>query len=173
MSDLPPVRATKSRPIPLWRIGGTLLSLGLLVYLVYQQGWGEFSAALRQLSLGYFGLALGLIICSRMFVTLRWYVLLRSAGVEINFWRATSLVFMGLFASNFLPSTVGGDFVRMAGTVYLRLDAGVSAASLLVDRLVGMAGMALMLPAGLATVLGAGGTAASGGLLALPKLQPL
>ncbi len=173
MSGQPPVGAPVSRPVPLWRIGGTVLSLGLLAYLVYQQGWSEFSAAVRQIPVSAFVLALGLVLCSRVCVALRWYVLLRSAKVEISFWQAFKLVFMGLFASNFLPSTVGGDLVRLAGAVYLRLDAGVSAASLLVDRLVGMAGMALLLPVGLATVMGAGGTAAAGGLLALPKIQPL
>lgn len=167
-----PPEATKRR-VSLWRVGGSLLSLALLAYLVYQQGWGEFSGAVRQIPLGYFFLALGLALCSRACVVLRWYTLLRWARAPISLWQTVKLVFMGLFSSNFLPSTVGGDLVRLAGAVYLRLDAGVSAASLLVDRLVGMAGMALMLPAGLATVLGAGGTAASGGLLALPKLRPL
>lgn len=40
--------------------------------------------------------------------------------------------------------------VRLAACVPLRLDAAASAASLVVDRLVGMAGMALALPVGLA-----------------------
>jgi glycosyltransferase 2 family protein len=66
---------------------------------------------------------------------------------------------MGLFASNFLPTTIGGDLVRMAGAVYLHIDAGVSAASLVVDRLVGMAGMASLAPFGLAIVLRPVGTA--------------
>jgi uncharacterized membrane protein YbhN (UPF0104 family) len=54
--------------------------------------------------------------------------------------------FAGLFANNFLPSTVGGDVVRLAGTMQAGYDGVVSGASLIVDRLVGMAGMALALP---------------------------
>ena len=157
MSDLPTTEPRASRKFPLWRIGGSVLSIGLLIYLVYQQGWDEFSAVLRQIPLRYFLFALGLALCSRVCVTLRWYVLLHSAQVKISFWQTLKLVFMGLFSSNFLPSTVGGDLVRMAGAVYMRLEAGVIAASLLVDRLVGMAGMALLLPVGLAMVTGTGG----------------
>jgi hypothetical protein len=55
----------------------------------------------------------------------------------------------GLFANTFLFSTIGGDVVRLAGTIQLRFDTAVCAASLIVDRLVGMAGMVVMLPFGL------------------------
>lgn len=173
MSELPTGELRTGRKIPWLRIGGSVLSIALMVFLVYQQGWDEFSAVLRQLPPRYFLFALGLALCSRVCVTLRWYALLHSAQVKISFWQTLKLVFMGLFSSNFLPSTVGGDLVRMAGAVYMRLEAGVIAASLLVDRLVGMAGMALLLPVGLAMVAGAGATDASVGLLALPKVRAL
>jgi uncharacterized membrane protein YbhN (UPF0104 family) len=54
-----------------------------------------------------------------------------------------------LFANNFLPSTIGGDVVRLAGAIQAGYDGVISAASLIVDRLVGMFGMALVLPIGL------------------------
>lgn len=168
-------RLTPKRIAP-WRIAGTLLSLGLLVYLIARQGWGEFSQAIESIPLTHLLLAFAIVLVSRMFVTLRWYVLLRAAHAQIDFWQTLKLVFTGLFSSNFLPSTVGGDVVRLAGAVYMRLDAGMAAASLLVDRLVGMAGMALMLPAGLAAVT-QGGTAGavlvSAGVGALPWARRL
>ncbi|RPJ49683.1 MAG: UPF0104 family protein [Chloroflexi bacterium] len=136
-----------------WRVLGTVLSLALLVYLIRAQGWEEFTQVLSRLPGYYFWIALGLAFCSRLFVGLRWFTLLRSAGVKISFWQSQVLTFMGLFASNFLPTTVGGDLVRLAGAVYLGIDPGVGAASLVVDRLVGMAGMASLAPFGLAIVL--------------------
>ncbi len=56
------------------------------------------------------------------------------------------ITFAGLFATNFLPTTIGGDVIRLAGAIRLKFDAAVCAASLVVDRLVGMAGMAMVLP---------------------------
>jgi len=138
--------------LSIWRVAGTILSLALLVYLVLTQGWESFLEVLKRIPSQYFWISIGLVVLSRFFVTLRWFILLRTAGVQMKFPTCLRLVFMGLFASNFLPSTVGGDLVRLAGAVYLRLDAAVSAASLLVDRLVGMAGMACFLPFGLAIV---------------------
>lgn len=140
----------------IWRIAGTLFSVALVIYLISSQGWDEFANSMRRLPPHYFWIALGLVLGSRMCVVLRWYTLLRSAGLKMSLKDCARLVFMGLFASNFLPSTVGGDLVRMAGSLQLGLEAGASAASLVTDRLVGMAGMATLLPVGLAAVLKTG-----------------
>lgn len=138
------------------RLIGTLLTLALLIYLLSQQGWGEIVAAFRLIPRWRLALAFGLMAVSRLAVTGRWYVLLRSAGVKISPSQALRVTFAGLFASNFLPTTVGGDVIRLAGALQLRLDAAVSAASLIVDRLVGMAGMAMVVPFGLPSFLRAG-----------------
>lgn len=146
-------RAPLWRRQSFWRAVGTLLSLALLVYMIRAQSWDEFLSVLRRLPAYTLFLAFGFTLCSRVLVSLRWFVLLRSAGVKLSFWQCLRLTFMGLFASNFLPTTIGGDLVRMAGAVTLRFDAGVSAASLVVDRLVGMLGMASLAPFGMAIVL--------------------
>ena len=59
------------------------------------------------------------------------------------------ITFAGLFANNFLPSTVGGDVARLAGSIQVGFDAGISAASLIADRLIGLLGFAFTLPIGL------------------------
>ncbi|MEW6180679.1 MAG: lysylphosphatidylglycerol synthase transmembrane domain-containing protein [Chloroflexota bacterium] len=146
------------------QVGGSLLSLLLLVGLVYQQGWDEVISAVRRIPLPVVLVALTVMLLSRLCVVLRWFVLLRSAHAAVSFKAIFELVFVGLFASNFLPSTIGGDVVRLAGAVMLRVDAGLSAASLVADRLIGMAGMSVMLPAGLITIT----SRAAAGLAALP-----
>ncbi len=157
---------------PIIQLSGTLLSLILLIGLMRQQGWNEVIAAIRRIPLPVFLLTLGLMLLSRLCVALRWYVLLRSAEARVSFKAVFELVFVGLFASNFLPSTIGGDVVRLAGAVMLRVDAGLSAASLVADRLIGMAGMTAMLPAGVLSIFhnsaaGLGGLSA--GFLSLPE----
>jgi len=128
------------------RIIGTVLALALLVYLLWQQGWDEISAAISQISLEIFLLVIIMTVLSRTAIGGRWHVLLRSAGVDISLYRSVSLTYAGLFASNFLPTTIGGDVVRLAGVLRLKLNRPVCIASLVVDRLVGMAGMAMALP---------------------------
>jgi uncharacterized membrane protein YbhN (UPF0104 family) len=79
----------------------------------------------------------------------RWHVLLRSAGMPVPVKGSVMLTFTGLFASNFLPTTIGGDVARLAGAIRLGYDQAVCVASLVVDRLIGMLGMVFALPFGL------------------------
>ena len=131
------------------RLIGTLLALALLVYLLSEQGWEEIWLAIQQISPWQLGLALALTFGSRLAVCARWHVLLRSADTQISLSQTSRLTFAGLFASNFLPTTIGGDVVRLAGAVQIGYDGAVVTASLVVDRLIGMAGMAMALPFGL------------------------
>ncbi len=157
MVDSPPPQAepnspaygSKARKISWVRIAGTLLAVALLVYLIIEQGWQALLDSLAQVSWPYFVGAFLLVLLSRLATVGRWHVLLRSAEVPISLRQSLRLVFAGLFAANFLPTTIGGDLFRFAGGVRLRLDAAVVAASLVMDRLVGMAGMATVLPVGL------------------------
>lgn len=146
MNTTPAARRSRT---PWLRLAGTLLTIVLLGYLLYEQGWEQIWSALQKLSLWTLLLALVLTLVSRVFVTLRWYILLHATGEPVSLYQALRLTFAGLFASNFLPTTIGGDVVRLAGAVQLRMDSAVSAASLIVDRLVGMSGMILTIPWGL------------------------
>jgi hypothetical protein len=155
LSPEPLDRPARHRWLIWLRWAGTVLALGLLVYLLATQGWQETWLALRQIPTGYFILTIGIMIVSRLTVCGRWYTLLHSAGTPVTLWQSIRLTFAGLFAANFLPTTIGGDVVRMAGCVQLGFDSAASAASLVMDRLVGMAGMAAMLPVGLARLAAA------------------
>ncbi len=77
--------------------------------------------------------------------TLRWFVLLRSQAVKIPYAEVLKVVLSGNFASNFLPSTVGGDTVRIVSAARFA-GWSVSFASVVVDRLLNMFVMATLLP---------------------------
>jgi hypothetical protein len=134
------------------RVLGSVLALALLVILIEEEGDGELFSALRRVSIGYFLAAVAVLFISRFFSAARWHILLKSGGVEIPFTRSAMLTFTGNFSSNFLPTTIGGDVVRLAGAMQIGYDRAVCLASLMVDRLIGMAGMTLALPLGLIPV---------------------
>ena len=151
------------------RLAGTLLAIALIAVLIRQQGWTEILLAVKKISFTDILFAVGLIVASRFFVIGRWFILLRSGGVNISFSDTTALTFTGLFSAYFLPTTIGGDVVRLAGAMQMGYDRAVCLASIAADRLVGMLGMVLTLPYGLLlawTTLGRGAAQS----LALPAL---
>ena len=131
------------------RLAGTLLAIILIVVLIRQQGWAETLAAIKSISLTNILIAVCFIIASRFFVIGRWFILLHSGGVKISFSDTTALTFTGLFSANFLPTTIGGDVVRLTGAMQMGYDRAVCLASIAADRLVGMLGMIFTLPYGL------------------------
>lgn len=143
------VPSRSATPGGLLRVLGTLVALALVVYLITQQGWQEILDAITRIELWRFLVAILLTLISRVAVARRWHVLLRSGGVNAAWTQSLRITFAGLFANNFLPTTVGGDVARMAGALQVGFDATVSAASLVVDRLIGLLGFAFTLPIGL------------------------
>ena len=133
----------------LLRLFGTLVAIVLIVVLIRQEGWNEIIASLKQISPTSLFLALVFLLVSRLFVIARWHVLLRSAGVRIPFRRSAELTLMGLFASHFLPTTIGGDVVRLAGVMQMGFDRAICLASIAADRLIGLGGMLFAVPFGL------------------------
>jgi len=153
------------------RWGGTLLSIGILIYLLSRVGWGEAWQTIRQLTAWRILLVLVLVFVSRLATFGRWYMLLKDQTPTLSIVDTLKLTFAGLFASNVLPTTIGGDVLRLAGAVRLGLSASLAAASLVVDRLVGMTGMALMLPfslPGLGAYLQSRDSSVPAGSMALP-----
>ena len=155
----------------LLRLLGTLLSVALLVFLLSQQGWDQIWTVMKQIPIWILALSLGLQFVSRFAVSMRWHVLLRAVGIPIRFKQTLQITFAGLFANNFLPTTIGGDVVRLGGILRLQYDKPISATSLIVDRLVGLTGMALALPFGIYAMWGA--LPLSTSLMAIAPLQNL
>jgi hypothetical protein len=145
-------RFLSDRPL-LFRLAGTLLAIALIFVLVREGGWDEVLGALKQISAARIIWSLVFVLISRCFVALRWYVLLRSGNVKISLSESTALTFTGLFANNFLPTTIGGDVVRLAGAMQLGYDRAVCLASIAADRLMGALGNVFTLPLGLIPVL--------------------
>jgi glycosyltransferase 2 family protein len=138
------------------RSAGSVLAIVLLVILLKEESGSEITLALKRISILYFVASVFALLISRLFVVGRWYILLRSAGVDISFWRTAMLTFTGLFGNNFLPTTIGGDVVRLAGAMQSGYDRAICLASMVADRLIGMAGMLITLPFGLPSILSLG-----------------
>jgi len=130
------------------QIAGTVLTIVLLALLLREGGWDEIIAAMRMIKVIDLIWVAVLFLISRFAVTWRWHVLLRSGGIDIRFKDSMLLTFTGLFATNFLPTTVGGDVLRLAGAMQMGFDRAVCLASIAADRLIGMLGMFMTVPIG-------------------------
>ena len=113
-----------------------------IVWLSAEQRWSKLTAVFLQMNLGVFAAALGIFVISQLMIALRWWLLLRTQSIFINYWAAVRLHFLGLFYNNFMPGAIGGDLLR-AWYVTRHTDRRFEAAlSVFVDRVIGLLGSA-------------------------------
>ena len=174
-----PDQSNKQNKLTVWfRAFVTLVALSLVGYLLSRENWTEIIELSDKIIGAPLLWALLMMTSSRIFTTLRWHILLNTKEKRIPFHETLKINFSGLFATNFLPSTVGGDVVRLAGGIKAGLGGSFTAASLIVDRMIGMTGMLLFFPIGLSEVLPLLSKEAleiknSNNLASIPILQPV
>ena len=111
---------------------------GAMVWLCGNDRWCNLLAVFRQLNLLVFAGVLGIVLFSHIIVGFRWWLLLRTQSIFIDFWAAVRLYFLGWFYNNFMPSSMGGDLIR-AWYVTKHTEKRFEAAlSVFVDRVIGL-----------------------------------
>lgn len=164
-------KATKTLAAIL-RWGGTLASTALFVWLLSRQKWEIVLEKATGIAFWAILLAPAFYLLAYGFNTLRWCVLLWTQQVKITFWQAFRLSWAASFASNFLPSTIGGDGFRMLAVHTYTGRKTISIGSVALDRMINMAAMACLLPAPLLTFGTSLGKLFSGGIAAVPAGLP-
>jgi len=118
-----------------------VVTAGLTWGILWLRQADRFAAlvqVLRKMNLWIFAAVLGVFILSQLIIALRWWLLLRAQSVFIKYWTAVRLFLLGWFYNNFMPGSVGGDFVR-AWYVTRHTDKRFQAAlSVFVDRALGL-----------------------------------
>jgi len=119
-------------------------SIGLLAFLIHRAGMGEIAGVFRSARTSGLIVALLVYCVTVVVISLRWQMLLVSQRAHIPFRRTLSLYFIGFFFNNFLPTSIGGDIYRAVGAGQATGRRAVCAASVLVERLMGMLAVATL-----------------------------
>ena len=145
------------------RLARIAVAAGLTLLVLWKSNPSEVLRAGRDADLRWLAAAVGLVVLDRALMAFRWLILLRALepGTRPALWPVVRIFFVSSFVGTFLPS-VGGDVVRAWSLARLRVDAAQSAASVLMDRLLGILSLLLL---GLLSLGLAGRTFASSSVL--------
>jgi uncharacterized protein (TIRG00374 family) len=90
-------------------------------------------------------LAVFVLVLTLPIAGLRWYILLRTQNFTLPLRQAIQIVSAGAFFNTFLPGAFGGDLVRGVYIVKLaEKRRTIAVLSLLIDRILGLAGLLLL-----------------------------
>lgn len=121
-----------------------LITAILLLYVLQKVGLfddekrGELFTLLRSVSIPLLFLSFFVSLLLNMSSAYKWYLLLRSRGVAVGFLRAWALYMIGIFFSLFLPTSMGGDLIRVHELGKLTGKRAEAAASVFIERFSGM-----------------------------------
>ena len=137
---MPEPRAKKSKRIFLFlRIAVVVCGVVWGIFWVSrEQRWNRLVEIFHQMNIGVFAAALGIFIISQVIIGLRWWLLLRSQHIFIDFWAAVRLYFLGWFYNNFMPGSVGGDLLRAWYVTKHTPKKFEAVLSVFVDRVIGL-----------------------------------
>jgi len=141
------------RPVRI-AIGVTLTTLAV-AYIVLkidiQQTWDVLTSA----NLWWFGLAVTIMIVTALPMALRWKWLLVAQGIVERFWWLTRAYFVSYTAGQILPTSIGGDAVRIFETAKRHPGrSGDLTAIVLIERGLGGAATVLLGAFGFVLALG-------------------
>jgi glycosyltransferase 2 family protein len=125
------------------------VSAGLVGFLLWQVGFGEVWLRLARIPAWVIAAFVVLLWIQVWIGAVRWGTVAAAIGAPIDARAANRASFAGFFFSQVLPSAYGGDVYRVYATASAGTKIGNALASVLLDRLLGLAGLVLMMLAGL------------------------
>jgi uncharacterized protein (TIRG00374 family) len=131
------------------------VSAGLVAFLLWKIDLGKTIDEIASSNVLYVVAAIAIYVLTLLPMAWRWQVLLASKGVHEPLGWLARLYFIGYAASQVLPTGVGGDAVRIVEHVRRRPDVkGETAGAVLMERVVGSAGILVVVAIGLALAVG-------------------
>ncbi len=115
-----------------------VISLGVLAVIISQVDVGKTLEHLAQMDWLPFLAAMALYMAGILVRAYRWGVLVWALGIPVSWWRLVKLYFVGAFFSQFLPTGVGGDAVRVYELAHDSQQTASVISSVIVDRFLGL-----------------------------------
>lgn len=120
-----------------------VISFGLFTYLVYTSDKSRIVETLSNIykanGLIYLSLAIISSLLSILLMAIRWQIILKQFGQNISLKKLYEYYLIGLFFNNFLPTSIGGDIVRIYKIVGNSEDRTAGFASVIIERILGIA----------------------------------
>jgi glycosyltransferase 2 family protein len=126
-----------------------VISAALLYLALRKANFSDLASRIDVASLGWLGLAIAATFLQIFIGVLRWRIVSAECGAPLPIRQAMRYNLIGAFFNQTLPSSIGGDAVRL--WLVARAGAGWSAAtySIFVDRAIGLIALAVMIVASL------------------------
>lgn len=121
-----------------------LISLALMGWLFYSLEIENVLLVLINMDLRWLAAATAWIVIAMVVSNIKWRLLMRVMGIELPWSYTWNSYWVGIFFNNFLPSSIGGDAMRIHLVGRKTGDLSGSTASVVVERILATGGLAAL-----------------------------
>jgi uncharacterized protein (TIRG00374 family) len=114
------------------------ITAALIYWLLSGIDYHSVSVIFSKVSIVIIFSAIGVHLLAFLLGGIRWWLMLRSTKISISLAKILPSYYLGLFFNNILPTSMGGDVVRLLHLNVRGLDAKALLASIIADRIVGL-----------------------------------
>ncbi len=123
-----------------------VISIALIILLLRLINISDMFSLLKSANLYYFILLLALVTVDRIFMAYKWHLLLKVKDKSISLFSAIKTYYIGTLAGFFLPTTVGGDMVRVLKLRSEKKSGTDVLSSVIMERMLGFIASAILAP---------------------------
>jgi len=123
-----------------------VISIVLIILLLRLINISDMFSLLKSANLYYFILLLALVTVDRIFMAYKWHLLLKVKDKSISLFSAIKTYYIGTLAGFFLPTTVGGDMVRVLKLRSEKKSGTDVLSSVIMERMLGFIASAILAP---------------------------
>jgi uncharacterized protein (TIRG00374 family) len=120
-----------------------VVSAGLLSWLIYSIDWPALLEVFKTAEPGWLLLAGVFVVFSLVVSVEKWSLVLRAEGINLPWRQLWKAYWIGIFFNNFLPSSIGGDGIRVFLVGRSISNMAGAASSVIIERLLAAIGLAL------------------------------
>ena len=126
-----------------------IVSLGLITFFINQVDFKAIVNILKNVDITMIIYAMILLTIQVFIATTRWQFVLKCQKIMLGYKNTLQILWSGLFFNQAMPSSVGGDVIRGYYLKKQGMTLGRATLGVLMDRLFGMVGLALLVVASL------------------------
>lgn len=123
-----------------------VISIALIILLLRLINIPDMLSLLKSVNPYYFILLLVLITLDRIFMAYKWHLLLKVKDMSISIFSTIRIYYIGTLAGFFLPTTVGGDMVRVLKLRSEKKSGTDVLSSVILERILGFIASAILAP---------------------------
>jgi len=120
------------------------VTLGLMVYIFTEIDINKIKFSFKEINISYIFITFFILLTQTILASYRWFIVNSHLKIDLPFYKVIKYLWVGLFFNQALPSSIGGDAMKIYFLKQNKISLSKSTLTVLTDRLFGLLGLIIL-----------------------------